>query len=105
MAEHLGNKGKKALLKQWKADQRTKARAKLPLPNEQMKALFDTLDLELPQRGCDKTLRIVREWCEQYGVAFGPVDAWLVENGGCCDCEALANVEPAWLEAIKDETE
>jgi hypothetical protein len=104
MAEHLDKRGKRGILKQWKAEQRAVARAKLPFANDQMKALFDTLDAELSRRGCDKTLRIVREWCEQNGTEFVPVEAWLFENGGGCDCEALANSEQAWLEAITDES-
>ena len=46
----------------WRAQQRAAAREKLPLPDERMQAMFDMLDSALPQRGCDHTLRIIRDW-------------------------------------------
>jgi hypothetical protein len=67
-----------------------------------MQSLFDMLDAELPRRGCDHTLRLVQEWCEQKGVPSGPVDAWLLDNGGCCDCEALADSEQVFREAVRE---
>ncbi len=67
-----------------------------------MQALFDMLDAELPQRGCDHTLRFVRAWLSRQGLNVASVEAWLHENGGHCDCEALANAEQAWREAIHD---
>ena len=36
------------------------------------------------------------------GLPTEHVVAWLHENGGSCDCEALANAEEAWQEAVKD---
>jgi uncharacterized protein DUF2695 len=89
-------------LDRWKADQRAVARAKVPLPNDKMKALFDMLDVELPRQGCDHTLRLTRAWIEANGLTAEPIVAWLQENGGYCDCEALANAEEAWEEANHD---
>ncbi len=100
MADRPDKQDRKAALAVWKAQQRAAARAKLPLPVEQMQALFHMLDAELPRRGCDHALRLVREWCDRRAVPFGPVDAWLLDNGGCCDCEALANAEQASQEAV-----
>ena len=40
MADRLDKRRRKETLNQWKADQRASARAKLPLPDEQMKALL-----------------------------------------------------------------
>jgi hypothetical protein len=85
-----------------KAQQRATARAKLPLPNSQMQALFDMLDTELPRRGCNHALVLVRSWLSAQGLAFEAVEAWLHDNGGHCDCEALANAEQAWQDAIHD---
>ncbi len=56
---------RKDKLHQWRAQQRAAARAKLPLADQQMQAMFDMLDSELPKRGCDYTLRLVREWAEE----------------------------------------
>jgi hypothetical protein len=103
MPNHSDKQKKRALLKQWKAEQRAAARARLPLPDDQMRALFDMLDVELPQQGCDKSLRIVRAWCAEEGIPFEALEAWLLKNGGHCDCEVLANSEQVFLEATASE--
>jgi hypothetical protein len=102
MTNRRDKRSRKEALDRWKAQQRAAARAKLPLPDPQMRSLFDMLDAELPRRGCDHTLRLVREWCAQHGVTAEPVEAWLHDNGGNCDCEALANSEQAWRDATHD---
>ncbi len=55
-----------------------------------MQSLFDMLDEQFPLRGCDRTLRLTCSWLAAEGLD------WLRNNGGCCDCEALANAEEAW---------
>ena len=99
MADRPDKQTRKVALTAWKEQQRAAARAKSPLPEEQLLALFDALDVGLPGRGCDRTLRMVREWCDRVGVEPGPVEAWLHDNNGFCDCEALANAEQAFVEA------
>lgn len=102
MADHKDKRSRKEALDKWKSDQRAAARAKLPLSNDQMQALFDMLDVELPRQGCDHTLRLTRAWLVTKELPHESVVAWLHENGGFCDCEALANAEQAWQEAIHD---
>jgi hypothetical protein len=102
MADRKDKRSRKELTDRWKADQRAAARAKLPLPDDQMKAMFDMLDVEFPRQGCDHTLRITRAWLQSKGLPVEAVVAWLHDNGGGCDCEALANAEEAWLEANHD---
>jgi len=102
LADRADKRDRKAALTAWKARQRAAARAAFPVPPEQLSALFDWLDGEVPRRGCDHTLRLVQEWCRQVGVDAGSVEAWLHENGGCCDCEALANAEEAFEEACRE---
>jgi hypothetical protein len=102
MAERPDKRRRKEALDRWKAQSRAEARAKLPLPDDQLRALFDMLDGELPRRGCDHSLRLVRDWLLERGLPVEPVEAWLLDNGGCCDCEALANAEPAWQDAVHD---
>ncbi|WP_171469928.1 DUF2695 domain-containing protein [Frigoriglobus tundricola] len=41
----------------------------------------------------------MRAWCAASGLEFAPVEAWLLDTGGGCDCEALAGAEPAFREA------
>jgi hypothetical protein len=93
---------RQAALRQWKAKNRANTRSKLSLPADRMQALFEMLDADLPRHGCDHTLRLVDDWCAQHQLPFGSVQAWLHENGGYCDCEALANAEEAWQEAMRD---
>jgi hypothetical protein len=102
MADNKDKRKRKEALARWKGDQRGAARAKLPLPDDQMQALFDMLDVEFPLQGCDHTHRITRAWLFAIGFEVEPVIAWLRENGGNCDCEALANAEQVWRDAIHD---
>lgn len=102
MADRKDKRSRKEAKDRWKADQRAAARAKLPLPNEQLQALFEMLDVELPRQGCDHTLRLTRAWLAASELPVEPVVAWLEENGGFCDCQAMANAEQAWRDAIHD---
>jgi hypothetical protein len=95
-------RGRKESLDRWKADQRAAARAKLPLPEAQMKALFDALDLALAREKCDHTLRFVRRWLTEQELAIDAVEKWLYENGGYCDCTALFNSEERGRDAMHD---
>jgi hypothetical protein len=102
MAERPDKLQRKERIDRWRADQRAAARAKLPLPNDRMQELFDALDSDVPRSGCDHTLRLTQAWLHRKNIAPEPVLEWLRENGGYCDCEALANAEQAWREAISD---
>jgi hypothetical protein len=102
MAERHDKRRRKEALDQWMAQRRAAARAQLPLPDEQMQGLFDMLDRALARQGCDHSLRLVRGWLREQGLPVEPVEAWLLDNGGYCDCEALANAEQAWQDAIQD---
>jgi hypothetical protein len=86
----------KEMLRQWKEDQRAAARAELPLPDEQLQALFDALDRKLAIRGCDHSRRLTRSFLEQRGLPVDEVFSWLDEHGGYCDCEVLFNVAEHW---------
>lgn len=102
MGKNESKARRKAAIREWQAKNRSAARALLPLPNEQMKALFDMLDIEFPKQGCDHSLRLTRAWLVQRNLPEAKVIAWLNDNGGFCDCEALANAEEAWQDAIQE---
>jgi hypothetical protein len=102
MPDRKDKRSRKEALDRWKADQRAAAREKVPLSNEQMQALFDMLDVELPRQGCDHTLRLTQTWLTSNALPVDIVTAWLHENGGFCDCEALANSEEVWQNANHD---
>jgi hypothetical protein len=93
---------KKQALQRWKAGQRADAQARLPMPDARMEAMFDMLDVELPIRGCDHSLRLVRGWLIANGLPVEPVLEWARENGSYCGCEVLANAEEAWHHARGD---
>jgi hypothetical protein len=99
MSNRLDEHKRKVALAAWKAHQRTDVRSKFPLSDSQLASLFDSLDAELPDRGCDHTLRLVREWCARADLEPAPVEAWLRDNGGYCDCEALANAGQVFRES------
>src|SRR5215469_9884798 len=92
---------KKQLKSEWRAQQRRSALAALPLPVEELKAMFDMLDVELPQKGCDHTRRLTEAWLGSRGHDVQRVFAWLDTQGGFCDCEILANVEEHVDDATK----
>jgi hypothetical protein len=61
---------------------------------EDFKKLFDYLDTELNENGCDDTNRITKSFLNQIGAEkLEEVLEWLADQGGYCDCEILANVE------------
>ncbi len=102
MANNEEKRNRKEALHRWKSEQRAAARAKLPLPDAHMRAMFDMLDRDFPRQGCDHTLRLTRAWLIQHELPVETVVVWLNDHGGYCDCEALANAEQAWRDAIHD---
>jgi hypothetical protein len=102
MKDLMETNRKRELKKKWQRQQRTASRAALPLPDDQMKALFEYLDVELPKLGCDDTRRITEQWLRDHNVEVDRVLGWFDNNGGFCDCDVLANCEEAWEEAIRE---
>jgi hypothetical protein len=84
---------KKQLKTEWRDQQRRAALAALPLPIDELKAMFDMLDVELPLHGCDHSRRLTRVWLKKRGHDVDAVFTWLDTQGGFCDCEVLNNVE------------
>ena len=100
VAPFMDKQRKKQMLREWQERQRAEAREALPMPDPEMLAMFDMLDVELPRQGCDHTRRITQSWLEGRGHDVEKVLAWLNDTGGYCDCEVLANSEDAFLAAI-----
>ena len=86
-------------LRQLRDEQRAAEREATPLPDNQLRALFDVLDEKLAANSCDHSLRFTRAFLSERGVESDEVLSWLAGHGGGCDCEVLANVEERWLEA------
>ena len=89
---------KAELKKAWKLQQREQLLASVPMPLEQLQALFDHLDaVGAP---CDHTLRHTTEFLRGRELDVERVVPWLHEHGGYCDCEVTANVEDAFADVL-----
>ena len=87
---------RKAKVRAWKEAQRTAREVAMPLSHDDLRALFDGLDVALEAEGCDHTLRLTRRLLGARGLDEERVLPWLAEYGGHCDCEVLANVGGEW---------
>lgn len=66
----------------------------LPMTRDNFKGLFDHLDNELNELGCDDDQTITKHYLSIIGIQnIEDVLVWLIDHGGYCDCEILANVE------------
>lgn len=65
----------------------------LPMSTDRFEELYNYLDEQLQQEGCDDTLSLTESYLDEQGIEHEKVVSWLEENGGYCDCEVLANVE------------
>ena len=83
---------KDQLRKAWKLQQRQQLAASIPMPQQDLRALFAHLD-QPNLLACDHTLRHTTEFLQQRSLAVERVVPWLREHGGHCDCEVIANVE------------
>jgi len=77
---------------QKKADQEFES--SLPMSRDKFKKLFDYLDTELNDKGCDDTNGLSKRFLLQFDAEnVDKILEWLANHGGYCDCEILANVE------------
>ena len=91
---------KKDLKRQFREHERAEAEARLPLAKRDLAALFNHLDEQVGEHGCDHTLRHTLAFLAARGLDGGAVLPWLRESGGSCDCEVLANVEDQWADRL-----
>ncbi|RAK67064.1 DUF2695 domain-containing protein [Hymenobacter edaphi] len=81
---------------QLRQQHRTALLTNLPLTTEQLAELFDYLDARLSTHCCDDTLGHTRCFAAAQDLAFAPLQQFLQQHGGHCDCEVLANVADAY---------
>ena len=55
--------------------------------------LLDVLDEQLTEIECDHSLRVTEDFLADSSGEPEEVISWLIERGGVCDCEVLANLE------------
>lgn len=90
----MASDSKKQMLKAWKASKKAEAREGFPASLDVLEELFDLVDKALEEHGCNHTYRFTRKWIETSELQEEPIVLWLQANGGYCDCEVIANVEP-----------
>ena len=84
------------LKKHWKAAEKNFARARFPLEDPQLEAMFDAVEAALVDTDCDHSLRATMQWLTTNAAAVDAVVEWLQNNGGYCDCEVLYNAREHW---------
>jgi hypothetical protein len=90
---------KEDLKKAWKEQERQKLIASIPMPQQDLRDLFDYLDRENPPP-CDHTLRDTLEFLKKRGLDAERIVPWLREHGGYCDCEVIFNVDDKFGEIV-----
>ncbi|EJN01624.1 DUF2695 domain-containing protein [Phyllobacterium sp. YR531] len=90
---------KKALLKNWKAQEAEKAVKEFPLEDAQLERFFSELDKLLFEAGCSHDLRNSESVIANMELPLAKADAlleWCKANGGFCDCEVIGNTSDHW---------
>jgi len=91
---------KKAMKKAWQKREIEAQEASIPIPKEDLKALFDWLDRpNVPP--CDHTLNETIQFLTSRNLDVEKTTEWLRENGGYCDCEVIFNVEEKVVRFLK----
>ncbi len=84
---------KRKALAAYKRKQKEAFLSSLPMPEALFRELFDCLDKQLGEQGCQDDLRLTRAFLEENSCDVDAVLQWLEDNGAGCDCEVLANIE------------
>ncbi|WP_294213134.1 DUF2695 domain-containing protein [Chryseobacterium endophyticum] len=85
---------RKQILSELRQKQQQEFEQSLPIDREILANLFDYLDDQLEESGCDDTNILTATFLKNKKIEnIEMVLDWLAENGGYCDCEILANVE------------
>lgn len=90
-----GKDFRRQAIAKWAATQRRQAWNDLGLEREKLHQLLEYLaSWGVDEEACDRTHRLTRKWAEAQGIDWLPLRDRLVNRGGACDCEVLANVDP-----------
>jgi hypothetical protein len=82
--------------KAWKLQQRKLAQDAFPISDALLDSLFEAVDAQVENSGCDHTLRFTQAWIAENKQPEAEILAWLREHGGFCDCEVLSNSADHW---------
>lgn len=85
---------RKQILDELRQKQQQEFEQSLPMDKEVFANLFDSLDTQLKEHGCDDTNKLTTKFLEDNKIVnIETVLNWLADNGSYCDCEILANIE------------
>ena len=84
---------KRKALAEYKRRQKEAFLASLPMSEELFRELFDYLDEQLEDQGCQDDLCLTRAFLADQDCDSEAVLDWLEDQGAGCDCEVLANIE------------
>lgn len=85
---------RKAIARELKLRARQEFENSLPMTYENFKNLFEYLDGQLFDNGCDHSHKLTISFLQSLPqLNFDTIIEWLDENGGYCDCEVLANIK------------
>lgn len=88
------------VLQSAREEESRKVREGLPVPAATLKGIFTYVDRCLAENDCDNTLRYVRDFIHSHNLPEDALVAWLEENHGYCDCEAIMNSEEVVQDAV-----
>jgi len=97
----LSKEERKARVLEFKESELAGVMAAMQLKPQKLRQLINFLDASLNQAGgCDRTLTFTRNFLSAERVDAEKVLAWLVESGGGCDCEVVANLDDLSKDAM-----
>lgn len=89
----MNKEDKKRLLNEYKKRERESFEKSLPMSKNLFVDLFDYLDENLEEYGCQHDFTLTLSFLEDNNCDVDTVIEWLLENGAGCDCEVLFNIE------------
>ncbi|WP_159478810.1 DUF2695 domain-containing protein [Dyadobacter sp. 3J3] len=93
MSSKEEKQNRKKLLHSLRMNEKESKIAQMPISTSQLKELFDYLDENLEENGCQHSLVLTEAYLKENSLPVNSVISWLNQYGGYCDCEVLANVE------------
>jgi hypothetical protein len=93
-------KRRRAIVREIKQKERAEAEAAMPISKPDLKALFEYVEVKFQEEGCNNTLSATRAFLSQRQLSEELIIDWLIDQGGGCDCEVMANVEETWGEYV-----
>jgi hypothetical protein len=90
------NSNDRDLKKSWKLQQRELARAAFPADDSMLESLFEFVESNVEDQGCNHSLRFTAQWISENDQPQKAIVDWLAEHGGNCDCEVVANAADHW---------